>query len=219
MELMSERDRSALLKRIVTSGKTLTESDAAGLLFLKTDDDGVARLNSVEYIVDTLPNLGLPEIRYPLDSMSIVGHAALTKQQIVVDDARLLPHEAAYVTSEEFQRRYGYPVISMLAVPMMSQRDEVLGVLLFINRKSDQEARIRNTSDADRHVLPYTDREVRLARSLAGQAAVSIENTRLYQQVEGMLEGMVKTAVTAIDLRDPSTAGHSLRVAALATGL
>jgi HD-GYP domain-containing protein (c-di-GMP phosphodiesterase class II) len=219
MSLMSERDRSALLKRIVTTGKTLTESDAAGLLFVNTDDDGVARLYSVEYIVDTLPNLGLPEIKYPLDDMSIVGHAALTKQPVVVDDARTLSYEAAYVASEEFQRRYRYPVISMLAVPMLSQRDEVLGVLLFINRKSDQTAKIRNTEDADRYVLPYTDREVRLACTLASQAAVSIENARLYHQVEGMLEGIVKAAVTAIDERDPSTSGHSLRVAALATGL
>jgi HD-GYP domain-containing protein (c-di-GMP phosphodiesterase class II) len=217
--LMNERDRSALLKLIVSRGKTLTESDAAGVLFLRTDDDGVPRLYAVEHIVDTLPDLGLPDIKYALDNQSIVGHAALTKQPVVVDDSRSLPDEASYVVSEEFQRRYHYPVISMLAVPMLTQRDEVLGVLLFINRKSDPRAKIKNTQDADEYVLPYREREMRLACSLASQAAVSIENARLYVQVEGMLEGIVKGAVTAIDSRDPTTSGHSLRVAALATGL
>src|SRR5262249_12939781 len=50
-------------------------------------------------------------------------------------------------------------------------------------------------------------------------AAVAIENTRLYAQIEHTLESFVKASVSAIDLRDPATAGHSLRVAALATRL
>jgi HD-GYP domain-containing protein (c-di-GMP phosphodiesterase class II) len=68
-------------------------------------------------------------------------------------------------------------------------------------------------------VLPYTAREVSLARSLASQAAVSIENARLYAQIERILESVVKASVTAIDERDPSTAGHSLRVSALTMGI
>jgi len=54
---------------------------------------------------------------------------------------------------------------------------------------------------------------------LASQAAVSIENARLYTQIEQILESVVKASVTAIDERDPSTAGHSLRVSALTTGI
>ena len=68
-------------------------------------------------------------------------------------------------------------------------------------------------------MLPYTAREVSLARSLASQAAVSIENARLYAQIEQILESVVKASVSAIDERDPSTAGHSLRVSALTTGI
>jgi HD-GYP domain-containing protein (c-di-GMP phosphodiesterase class II) len=219
MALVSERDRSALLTLIVTNGKQLTESDGAGMVALKTDEDGTPRLFSVAYTIDTLPNLGLPQIGYPIDDTSIVGHAALIKKPVVVDDARALPYEASYVASEEFQQRYQYRVRSMLAVPMLSPRDELLGVLLFINRKSDPKATIKTLEDADRYVLPYTDQEVRLACSLASQAAVSMENARLYHQVEHMLEGVVKASVSAIDARDPTTAGHSLRVAALATGL
>jgi len=50
-------------------------------------------------------------------------------------------------------------------------------------------------------------------------AAVSIENARLYVEIEHILESLVKAAVSAIDARDPATAGHSVRVAALTTGL
>jgi HD-GYP domain-containing protein (c-di-GMP phosphodiesterase class II) len=63
--------------------------------------------------------------------------------------------------------------------------------------------------------VPYTSREVRLAHALASHAAVSIENAELYARIEHTLESFVKAAATAIDERDPTTAGHSVRVATL----
>jgi HD-GYP domain-containing protein (c-di-GMP phosphodiesterase class II) len=74
-------------------------------------------------------------------------------------------------------------------------------------------------ADADRYVVPFSDRQVQLARSLASMAAVSIENAQLYAEIEHILESLVKAAVSAIDARDPATAGHSVRVAALTTAL
>jgi response regulator RpfG family c-di-GMP phosphodiesterase len=68
-------------------------------------------------------------------------------------------------------------------------------------------------------VVPYDDRHVRLARAFASMAAVAIENARLYSQIEHIFESFVKVSVSAVDARDPTTAGHSLRVAALTTGL
>jgi len=56
---------------------------------------------------------------------------------------------------------------------------------------------------------------VSIVSSLAGQAAVSIENGQLYQDIENLLEGFIKASVTAIDRRDPTTAGHSVRVTEL----
>jgi HD-GYP domain-containing protein (c-di-GMP phosphodiesterase class II) len=217
--LMHERDRSALLDLIVNQGKQLTESDGAGLLFLRHTERGADELYSVKYTIDSLPHLGRPDIKFAIDGTSIVGHAALIKQPVVVDDVLKLPPDTTYVASEEFQRRYDYHARSMMAVPMLTQRGDVLGVLFFINHKSDPRATIRTVEDADKYVLPYTDRQVRLALALASMAAVSIDASRLYDQIEHMLESFVKAAVSAVDARDPTTAGHSLRVAALTVAL
>ena len=219
MALMHERDRTALLRLILSRGKQLTGSDGAGLLFLRTDEHGVAELYPVAYEIDTRPHLGLPSITFAVDGTSIVGHAALSKEPVVVDDMLKLPDDTTYVASEEFQRRFDYRARSILAVPMLTQRDDVLGVLFFINRKSDPHAKIETAEDADRYVLPYTERQVRLACALASGAAVSIENARLYHQIEHMLESIVTASVSAVDARDPTTAGHSLRVAALTVAL
>lgn len=218
--LMREHDRKALLHLIVTQGKRLTHSDGAGLLLVKRDEDGCQWMRPVLYGFDSLDDVStLPEWVHPVDETSIIGHAVLIKQPVVIADAYDLPDDADFEMNVEFDERYGYRRRSMLVVPMIDQLDHVMGLLLFINRKTDPTARITSKEAADRYVVEYSDREVRLARSLASQAAVAIENTKLYAQIERTLESFVKASVSAIDLRDPATAGHSLRVAALATGL
>jgi HD-GYP domain-containing protein (c-di-GMP phosphodiesterase class II) len=68
-------------------------------------------------------------------------------------------------------------------------------------------------------VQPFPERAVRLALSLASQAAVAYENGRLYGDIETLFEGFVQAAVTAIEQRDPTTSGHSTRVATMTVGL
>jgi len=60
---------------------------------------------------------------------------------------------------------------------------------------------------------------VRLAGSLASQAAVALANRRLYESISQLFDGFVKASVTAIESRDPTTFGHSFRVADLTVGL
>jgi len=60
---------------------------------------------------------------------------------------------------------------------------------------------------------------MQFALSLASQAAVSYENSKLYQDIETLFEGFVQAAVTAIEQRDPTTSGHSYRVSEMTCGL
>ena len=217
--LMHERDRTALLTLIVQFGKRITQSDGGGVLLLEDDTHGGARLRPFVFELDSLPGLPLPTISFPVGNKSIVGYAAHSREPVVVADAEALPPDSPFERNAEFETRYGYPARSMMAVPMLTHRDEVLGVLFFINRKSDPNVSIMAHEDADRYTLPFSERHVQLARSLASMTAVSIENARLYVEIEHILESLVKAAVSAIDARDPATAGHSVRVAALTTAL
>src|SRR5213079_1542205 len=47
----------------------------------------------------------------------------------------------------------------------------------------------------------------------------AIENSLLYEDIERLFEGFVTAAVTAIEQRDPTTSGHSGRVATLTVAL
>src|SRR3989454_5853770 len=107
----------------------------------------------------------------------------------------------------------------MLVIPMKDHKEEVIAVLQLINRKRHTEALLATPADVEHQVVPYSRRTVDLVTALAGQAAVAIENSRLYDEIERLFEGFVKAAVHAIEQRDPTTFGHSGRVANMTVGL
>ncbi|HEY9229386.1 MAG TPA: GAF domain-containing protein [Gemmatimonadaceae bacterium] len=218
MALMLERDEDVLLRQILDQGKRFTQSDAGCLLLLETDQRTVRRMRLAMCVADSVPEVrALTAPTIPVDDTSIIGRAAAIGQPVIIDDAHELAPDAGF--DPDVDRQVGYRLRSMLIVPMIDHVDRLIGMLVLVNRKSDPAARITSTLDADRYVLPYTGRELHLAHSLAGQAAVSIENARLYAQIERTLTNVVEGAVTAIDQRDPAMAGHSVRVAALTSAL
>ena len=61
---------------------------------------------------------------------------------------------------------------------------------------------------------PHFDAEdEELLLALGGQAAGAIENALLHEEINRLFEGFVSASVVAIEARDPTTAGHSGRVA------
>jgi HD-GYP domain-containing protein (c-di-GMP phosphodiesterase class II) len=216
MALMGERDPASLFDLILAQARSLTGSDAGSLYLVESDGEGGPLLHFIASQIDTLPNLPSLTFRLPLDQTSIAGYAATNGRPLVLEDVYELPHGVPYSFNRAaFDEKYGYRAKSMLVVPMIDHRDKVVGVLQLINRKSAPQAKIRTDHDSDRWVLPYTQREVDIVSSLAGQAAVAIENGRLYQDIENLFAGFIKAAVTAIDRRDPTTSGHSVRVTEL----
>lgn len=216
MALMGERDPVVLFDLILRQARSLTGSDAGSLYLVEEDESDAQVLHFIASQIDTLPELPSLTFRLPLDETSIAGYVATTGSPLVLDDVYELGRDVPYSFNRAaFDDKYGYRAKSMLAVPMIDHRDRVVGVLQLINRKSSPEAEIHTDEDVDRWVLPYTQREVDIVSSLAGQAAVAIENGRLYQDIENLFAGFIKAAVTAIDRRDPTTSGHSVRVTEL----
>jgi response regulator RpfG family c-di-GMP phosphodiesterase len=70
-----------------------------------------------------------------------------------------------------------------------------------------------------RETVPFDEDNQEIARSLASQAAVTLENARLTEHLRNLFDGFVGASVTAIEQRDPTTSGHSERVAVLTCAL
>jgi HD-GYP domain-containing protein (c-di-GMP phosphodiesterase class II) len=107
----------------------------------------------------------------------------------------------------------------MLVVPMRDHQDEIIGVVQLINKKRDPKAILRPVALVDEMVVPFTSVDQELVTSLASQAAVAFENTRLIQDIRNLFDSFVRASVTAIESRDPTTSGHSGRVAVLTVGI
>src|SRR5712671_5638866 len=211
--LGTERDIKILLDLI------LTQSDAGSLYLVETNENGDKRLRFRLAQTLSKPEAPFVEHTIPVDRGSLAGYCAVTGDPLVIDDAYFLPPDVEYTINRSFDERYGYRTKSMLVIPMKDHKDEIIGVLQLINRKRNFDAILSTPGDVERQVVPYSKRTVELVTALAGQAAVAIENSRLYEDIEKLFEGFVLAAVHAIEQRDPTTYGHSGRVAGMTVGL
>ncbi len=137
------------------------------------------------------------EIRLPI-GQGIAGSVAASGEVVNIKDA----YEDSRF-SREFDAKNAYRTKSILCVPMRDTRGDITGVLQALNARD-------GTFDGE-------DEELLLA--LGGQAAQAIENAMLHQDISRLFEGFVQASVMAIESRDPTTAGHSGRVAALTVTL
>jgi HD-GYP domain-containing protein (c-di-GMP phosphodiesterase class II) len=217
--LGTERDLKTLLDLILTQARRITTSDAGSLYLVETGDQGQKRLRFRIAQTYSKPEAPFVEFTIPVDRSSLAGYTAVTGEPLVIDDAYFLPPDVEYSINRSFDERHGYRTKSMLVIPMKDHKEEVIGVLQLINRKRQPEAVLASPTDVEHQVVPYSRRTVELVTALAGQAAVAIENSRLYQEIERLFEGFVKAAVHAIEQRDPTTFGHSGRVASMTVGL
>ena len=103
----------------------------------------------------------------------------------------------------------------MFALPMQNFRREVVSVLQFINCKKDPDTCLDDPAATPGRVRPFDEEGIRMLRALASQSAIAIENNVLLAQINGLFDGFVRASVAAIEQRDPTTSGHSFRVADL----
>ncbi|MSQ01743.1 MAG: GAF domain-containing protein [Myxococcales bacterium] len=221
--LSAVTDRTRLLDELLTHSRRAVRADGASVYLIDETSAGSdatlggARAGrTIRFLAaqnDTVPFFP-PDAVLPVDDSSLVGFVANRALAMNIPDIRALPEEVPYRPSGDFDRATGYQTRSVMLVPMMNRDGGVIGVLLFVNHKP-----VAGIPLATFHrVSAFSDRHLALARSVASQAAVALENYRLYREISALFDGFVEASVTAIEARDPTTGGHSHRVAQL-TGL
>lgn len=228
--LSVEHDTGKLLEMILTKSRQITSADA-GSLYLVEELDSPAPNSNSNHTAATRKHLRFAvaqndsvtvdfrESTIAISPESIAGYVAMTGEIVNIDDAYHLDPNVPYLINRKFDEDSGYRTKSILAIPMRNQKDEIVGVVQLINSKRDPQAKLDALSSVIHQVLPFSQRHRELVASLASQAAVALENNRLYSSIQKLFEGFVKASVTAIEARDPATFGHSFRVANLTVAL
>lgn len=218
VSLSTVRDHSVLLTMILSKARELSRSDA-GSLYLLDEQGGRKVLRWKLAQNDSIDVEGFEEKILPITRKSLAGYVAMTGETLVIDDAYDLPADAEYEINRSFDEQNGYLTRSLLVFPMTNHAGDVIGVLQLINRKRVGAPARLTAANVPEYVISFRDDTAQIMRALASQAAVAVENNLLYESIERLFEGFVTAAVTAIEQRDPTTSGHSFRVADLTVEL
>jgi len=159
-DLASTLDLDTLLDDIVRASSDITHAEAASILLY---DD-----TSRQLYFQVATNIDEPTMRglvVPLEK-SIAGWVVTNRKSVRIDDA----HKDLRFFSD-VEQTVGYATKSMLAIPLIT-KNKVVGVLEVINKKRGR----------------FTDPDESMLTVLGAQAAVAIENARLFQQSDLIAE-------------------------------
>jgi len=153
-DLASTLDLDVLLDRIVNAAADITSAEAASILLYDT--------TSRQLYFQVATNIDEPTMRglvVPLEG-SIAGWIVTKQKPLRIDDV----HEDSRHFGD-IEQSTGFPTKSILGIPLVT-KNKVVGVLEVLNKKEG------NFTSSDENLLTV----------LGAQAAVAIENARLFQQ-------------------------------------
>lgn len=115
-------------------------------------------------------------------------------------------HRSVIVCEVEESRHHKpwpFPIRRIIAVPLVAE-GSVIGMISATDKRDGDE---------------FNSREEKLISAISSVAAIAIKNAQLYSEIKDLFEGFIDASVTAVEARDPSTAGHSKRVATMVVEL
>ncbi len=204
--LSAERDLEKLLATILTESRRFSGSEA-GSLYLAEEAPGGGRRLRFRLAQNDAVSFAFEERTVPVDDASLAGWVASHGEPVVLADAYAIPPAAPYRHNHAFDEATGFRTRAVLVVPMNDHRGELVGVLQLMNRVGRAGPE------------PYPDDLVPLLLSLATQAAVCVKANALTASIRRLFEDFAQAAIVAVEQRDPTTAGHSNRVADLTVTL
>lgn len=207
ISLSSERDPQKLLAAILMKAIDLALA-REGTLYMIQEADGEIGFN-LKISTEGNNEVTIKPIQIKVSENSICGFVALTGKALhLVDVGDLRPLTLPQLNRGVDHFKEGHTK-TMLTLPLKSSRNEIVAILQLTDKEED-------TSGVKPH---FTPEDESLLASFCTQAAICLENVDLYADIQRLFEGFVKASITAIESRDPSTGGHSERVAKICVAL
>ena len=164
-QLTSTLEQESLLQGIVQSAVGLLTCEAGSLFLLDEATDELVFRVATGPVADKLVDRRVPA------SYGVAGKAVRTRSPVVVNDVH-----ASADWSPETDQYTGFVTHSLMALPFLV-KEKVIGVLEMVNKQDDSS---------------FTNDDQELLSSFAGQAAIAIENSRLYASTDQALNERVE---------------------------
>jgi signal transduction histidine kinase len=200
--LSSERDIFALFDMIISTSLSITSSDAVTLyLVANKDTDEWSSIENSDYSNKVLKfvisknlsvNTDFKSFSIPITKKSITGYTATHCKSLRIDDAYNISPEMEYTHDKSFDKLTEYKTISILSVPMKDRNNNVAGVIQLINKKKDVRFVDYKDENWANKIIPFDYFDELTMNSVAGQAAVALENNLLYKNINQLLQNYVE---------------------------
>ena len=204
--LGAQLELDKLLSTILTEARAIANCDAGSLYLV--DESGQMPMLAFKLAQNDTLDVPFTETLIPLSDESLAGYVALSGKELNIADAYEISDCESYQFNRNFDEQHGYRTQSLMVLPMRDHRHSVIGVIQFINRKA-----------RSGEIVGFDTETTEMLRAIASQAAIAIQKNRLLDNINQLFESFVLASVKAIEQRDPSTSGHSFRVAETTTTL
>ncbi len=197
--LSAEKDIDILLDRILKEAMYITSCDGGTVYIIEGEQlvfhNVITRSKGTYYGGPDHSTPPMPPIT--LGRTHVCACAALDNRKINIEDV-YLSKEFDFTGARRFDEANGYRTGSMLVMPMVDERDRVIGVLQLINAQDEVGGRI-----------PFAKAQEDIISALTSLAAVSLNNRRLLKSVQDILHSFVEVMVEAVDARSSYNANHT----------
>jgi len=193
-----EKDNDKLLSKIVEAMMDITGADGGTLYLLENnllEFKVLCNKSKNTFLVRKETPLNIPAVH--LDGKNICATAGREKKLINVADCYA---EKDYDFSGvlKYDSMNDYHTKSVLAIPLIDENDDLIGVLQLINA-SNKAGEVTSFRKSDEGML----------LAIANQASMAIVNASYSQKINDLLYGFVKVMSVGIDERTPYNANHT----------
>ena len=203
LALSREKNKTALLDIILSKSMQLSRCDAGTLYVLR---DGALHFKIMKTISQGIDRGGdgeeidLPPVA--LASGNVCGWAVLNAATANVADVYADDTAFDFSGPRKYDAMTGYHTQSVLAVPLIDDEGQALGVMQLINAQDEAGA-----------ICAFSPQQVRLIQVQAAQAAITLRQMSYIEEIHGQMWSFTRAMATAIDQRTPYNGSHTRKVA------
>ncbi len=181
--LLQKKNLDALLEELIQKLTKILNAERATFYFFNEETKELW-----SYIAKKLE---ITEIRVPL-GQGVAGRTAQKKKTLNIKNAA----KCSYFY-ENVDKKTGFHTQTILSTPLINRNKKLLGVVQIINKKKGF----------------FTKHDETFLKSISYYIVAALENILLIQEQETLLRSTLYALASAIDAKDPVTAGHTQRVA------
>jgi len=199
-EIHNINDIDILLDKILFEVRRFTNAEA-GTIFLANEGRLQINYSQNDVLFAKDPSAMYKYLYHDvaIDNASISGSVALSGKILSVKDVYDMPKELNCGFNRDFDIKNDYRTKSVLAVPLKTIRNKVIGVMQIINAKNHRGK-----------IVPFSDKDEIFVTYFGNDAAIAIEKAKSTRE-------MVLRMLRMVEFRDPGeTGGHVKRMGAYA---